>query len=673
MSHKVRFSQQDSTIAYLIVLTVLLLGILAGTHWYFLERIHYLSHQKTLLESRQILLEKIAKTFDEVHTLSSTLPSIAFTHLQQKEYAKISQKKLQSLYMGLRLCQEGGTFEIRLPLNLPNQRIFREKLTVEPFRPDAVRPLFGALSLLKKERKHSHQMVADMNEKHLATLNLDGFLQLRSRYAQHNKQMMAHFRRIDEKINRLFAINRSQLNQATQELNRNEKLFRTITLVMSLLFLGSVSALSLWIIRRIVHLNRSLEERLYHDELTGLKSRLALEETRLGTHSIVYMVDLDDFSGINSLYGTQAGDRLLQAVARRLREHCSICALHRFGGDIFALTHPDLRTTGMSIKKRITFIEHLLENEPFPINDEALKIGITLGIGVGSEAVTHAMIALDTAKEEKKAYKIYSRRNGHTQKIQEHRYWIQTLTLAIEEERICAFAQPIVDANGYISHYECLMRLEEHDDFGSIRYTPPIFLDMAKKVKLYPLLSRLMIRKAFEKCSLDGSFSINLSYLDIQEPGMRLFLDDLIDRHNAAGRVMFEILEQESLENFELVEAFVEHFRTRGVEIAIDDYGSDYSNLMEVIRLQPDYLKIDGSLIRDITTSHVAYLAVRSIVDFAHELGVKTVAEFVEDEKTFQICQSLGIDRFQGYYFSPPVQEITSLQKDKQGFLIPAG
>jgi diguanylate cyclase (GGDEF)-like protein len=375
------------------------------------------------------------------------------------------------------------------------------------------------------------------------------------------------------------------------------------------------------------------------------------------------MVNLDRFSEINLLYGNAIGDLLLRAIATRIQIHCNPCSSYRFGGDTFALMVSDLHLMGQSVKKRIHYIEELLEDRPFEIGEHHIDIGVTIGVGVGSNALTQAMMALDIAKKEKKPYKIYSRRNRHIRKIQQNLDLHKRIQDALKNDRIIPFAQPIVDAKGHIHHHECLMRMLEPES-DEILYWPSHFLESAKQAKLYLRLSRMTIQKAFELFADGRRFSINLSYVDIKEPTTRPFLEHLIMRYRAQGRVVFELLEHESLEDTKLVQNFLDVFRAYQVEIAIDDFGSRYSNLIEILRFKPDYLKIDGSLIRNMAYGNEAYIAVEGIVQSAHRLHASVIAEYVTDRSTFALCRDIGIDLFQGNYFSPaiPIPDAKSVE-----------
>ena len=134
------------------------------------------------------------------------------------------------------------------------------------------------------------------------------------------------------------------------------------------------------------------------------------------------------------------------------------------------------------------------------------------------------------------------------------------------------------------------------------------------------------------------------------------FLEKLIKKYNAQNRVTFEILESESIEDYLIIKNFLEYFKQFGVKVAIDDFGSGYSNFKRIKELKPDFIKLDGSLIKNIATDTSSYIIVKLMVNYAKELKVKTIAEFVHDKDTFDTCIYLGVDYLQGYYISEPKQ-----------------
>ena len=154
-------------------------------------------------------------------------------------------------------------------------------------------------------------------------------------------------------------------------------------------------------------------------------------------------------------------------------------------------------------------------------------------------------------------------------------------------------------------------------------------------------------------------FSINLSYEDIYNKTLINIIKENLERFKKIGsRLIIEILETESIEDLEIMQKFVAEVRKYGVRIAIDDFGTGHSNFSNIIAIEPDYIKIDGSFIKNIHNDAKAYTIVKGIITASKELNIKTIAEFVHNKEVFDVLVELGIDEFQGYYFSEPLLNI---------------
>jgi EAL domain-containing protein (putative c-di-GMP-specific phosphodiesterase class I) len=136
------------------------------------------------------------------------------------------------------------------------------------------------------------------------------------------------------------------------------------------------------------------------------------------------------------------------------------------------------------------------------------------------------------------------------------------------------------------------------------------------------------------------------------------FLFQILKKYNVGDRVIIELLEDEAIQNFDVVLHFIKSVKKLGIKIAIDDYGSGYSNLERIFQFEPDFLKIDGSIIKGIVNDPTKLAIAKSAVFLAKELQIETVAEFVSDEEIFNICKNIGIDYLQGYYIEEPKEEI---------------
>ncbi len=194
------------------------------------------------------------------------------------------------------------------------------------------------------------------------------------------------------------------------------------------------------------------------------------------------------------------------------------------------------------------------------------------------------------------------------------------------------------------------------DDDGKV--IPPLeFLSIAKKTQLYSKITQSVIHQAcsaFENRS--ESFSVNLSIDDIENPYTVQEIVKTIIRTQTANRIVFEILESEGIENYESVIQFATQVRALGAKIAIDDFGTGYSNFEHILRLNIDFIKIDGSLIQGISSNKRHQIIVETIVQFAHKMGAEIIAEFVSDEEIFNVIKKMGIEYSQGYFTGKPAE-----------------
>jgi EAL domain-containing protein (putative c-di-GMP-specific phosphodiesterase class I) len=224
----------------------------------------------------------------------------------------------------------------------------------------------------------------------------------------------------------------------------------------------------------------------------------------------------------------------------------------------------------------------------------------------------------------------------------------------VENSNIEPYFQAIYDAKTIkINKYESLMRLSDSKTKEVFSVFP--FLQTAKKIKLYEKMMEIMIEKTFEICSsLNIEFSINLCYEDISNRYFRDYIYKKINNCSKPENIIFEILESDFIEDFNIVKDFAAHVRTFGCKIAIDDFGSGYSSMENILKLKPEIIKIDGSLIKNIDTSIESKTIVKNIVNMAKELNAKTVAEYVHSKEVYEEVITLQIDFLQGFYLSEP-------------------
>jgi diguanylate cyclase (GGDEF)-like protein/PAS domain S-box-containing protein len=400
----------------------------------------------------------------------------------------------------------------------------------------------------------------------------------------------------------------------------------------------------------------------YKDALTGLQNRNSLYHnlsTKNEMKASLILINIDRFSDINDYFGYEQGDIVLKEFAKNISKE-NVEAF-RISGDEFAiLCEHDLDAqTRNSITKMI--IE--LENNEYIILQNGFSLFLSCGVAYGERDEIYKLshIALKESKVSKKQIVFYNDNEDLVRQIENNIKIISKIKQAIEDDRFMPFFQGIVDnKTKKITKYECLIRLKNVD--GKI-IAPFFFLEHAKKAKLYSKLTKIMIAKSFEKfANSEYEFSINLSVQDILSYKVVNVLLEHLEKFKCGNRVVLELVESEGIENFDELLVFIKQVKKYGCKIAIDDFGTGYSNFNYLAKLNIDFIKIDGSLIRGIEQDRAKLITVESILHFAQKMNIKTIAEFVEDESTFDILCEMGVDFSQGYLFSKPSQELGSYE-----------
>jgi len=405
--------------------------------------------------------------------------------------------------------------------------------------------------------------------------------------------------------------------------------------------------------------NEKLYQQVYTDELTGLLNRKALlRDIESVKDPIVSIVDIDAFKRINDTYGEAIGNIVLFKVAQLLKVTGTErgCKVYRIGSDEFALLK-DQKFKLEECLETITQVIHAINKDVIYIKQYDLSLRVDVTVGISNQQINTletAGMALRIAKNEKLEYQIYCDNCSLYSEYKNDIAWTKIIENAVNNNRVVPYYQPIVDKDNKIVKYESLIRIVDEENL----YLPSEFLDIAKKVKFYSQLEKMMITKVFEQVKETGiSISINLSIEDIFNESLINFMEKELRENNIAHLITFELLENESIIEYDQVMEFIEKVKNMGCMIAIDDFGSGYSNFQYLLQLKPDYIKIDGSSVQNIHTDKNAYLITKTINDFAHNLGIKTVAEFVHCKEVFDVLKGLGIDEYQGYYFSKPMKD----------------
>jgi len=410
-------------------------------------------------------------------------------------------------------------------------------------------------------------------------------------------------------------------------------------------------------VTELVKQKNELELLAKTDSLTKLGNRNALKEDTTNAKNLsLILVNIDSFSQVNDFYGHDLGDDVLVEFAKKLQELCEMnenLKIYRVSGDEFAILASDMQAH--SVVQKAQNIVKFIDSHIYEVQGETIELSATLSISFEEKDYLHvtADMALKIARREAKDLIVYDKSMSLDEEYENNMLWTKKIKDAIKNDRIVLYFQPIVNnITLKTNKYESLIRLI--DEHGNV-ITPYFFLDIAKKAKLYKQLTKIVVQKSFEVFrENDFDFSINLSIDDILDKEISEYILEMLAIYNISDRVIFEIVESESIENFYEIQKFIKNVKLFGCRIAIDDFGTGYSNFEYLMRLEADFIKIDGTIIKEIVHNKNSEIITKVIVDFANRMGIEVIAEYVENEKVLNKVKELGIENSQGYYFSEP-------------------
>ncbi len=415
--------------------------------------------------------------------------------------------------------------------------------------------------------------------------------------------------------------------------------------------------------------NTNLTRLLIHDELTGLYNRrkLIIDLQSEASKNLI-LVDVDRFSHLNGVYGVNSGDEVLKELAKRVCEFVGHeKSIYKLEADRFVVLTQD-EPSDSCLKELIK----ACSKDSIPYNGVDIETSVTLSVAkpceVKKDQLLCAEIALEEAKKEKRgSYIFYSQEIAANREFENNILWGNKIKQALKEDRIVAYFQPILNIKtGKIEKFESLVRLIEDGKPVS----PFKFLEPAKNVGLLPDITQRMIEKCFSAAKefSECEFSINVSFSDFKDSEFFGFIKDALKKFDLnADRIVLEILETEAIKMETDPIEVINTLARMGFKIAVDDFGSGYSNYSHLLNMEVDFLKIDGEFIKNIMSDHKSEKITQAILEFSKLLQTKTIAEFVADEQIFEKIKLMGVDFAQGYHISPPVrpEEIIGLLSQK--------
>jgi diguanylate cyclase (GGDEF)-like protein/PAS domain S-box-containing protein len=423
-------------------------------------------------------------------------------------------------------------------------------------------------------------------------------------------------------------------------------------------------------------LSEQLKFQATHDELTGLINRRhfdneihkAIDDAHLNnaSHVLIFM-DLDHFKIVNDTCGHLAGDELLQQLSVMFQSIFSRRDIvGRMGGDEFAVIMNHC-TTEQSF--RITQCLHeAMEAFRFTWEGKTFSLGVSAGVaGIDrySESVSSLLQNVDSAcyvakQTGRNKTHIFSEKDEDFSQRKGEMSWISRIAQAFENDDFVLYAQlilPLQSNQG--GFYELLLRMKDGDDI----IAPGLFMPAAERYDLSIKIDRWVLRRALKwiassppALSNTQHVFINLSGNTIGNKSFQRYAFKLLQEYDVPPeKICFEITETSAIANLAEAIDFIKDLKELGCFFALDDFGSGVSSFGYLKNLPVDYLKIDGMFIRDICFNEVNLAMVRSINDISHVMGKKTVAEFVEDDRTFAILRNIGVDYGQGYGIGYPL------------------
>lgn len=378
--------------------------------------------------------------------------------------------------------------------------------------------------------------------------------------------------------------------------------------------------------------------------------------------SFVALIQIENFDILDNFYDYQTVEKIEKVFEEKLLSLFPSTSIFNkiftLGDGRFAISedYQHIINHNIDIKETLNTLIQNTKNATIKLEHIEYDISIAVSYSFGKEnTYENAKYGIEKAIKNKKNLVFANNLIEEAQKdAQDNINTIRMVKQALDTSNIVSYFQPIIDnKTKQIFKYESLVRLINEDNEI---ISPYYFLDISKKGTYYTKITERVIESSFKVLDyIKHNISINISVIDIENEDIRHKLIELVSNPLYKGRVTFELLEDEDSKDFKTVKKFISYVKEVGdVKIAIDDFGSGYSNFERLLDYKPDILKIDGTLIKNIETNSFSRNLVETIVSFAKKQKIKTIAEFVENENIYNILKDIGIDYSQGYYFGKP-------------------
>ena len=418
------------------------------------------------------------------------------------------------------------------------------------------------------------------------------------------------------------------------------------------------------VVKPIVNVDNEIIEYIsLRNDITDIMNPKKQLEDMLDSNeeSLLVLMKIDRFDDIEKFYGSKLSqnieNKFSKYIFKEIPMKCEFDGVFLLGDGEYAFAK-NIQTCKMemtTVAKNLKELQKIINDAHIDVGDIDYDISVVISFAYGKDVFQNARYGIKQILENKQdfilANNLMKKEHAQAQKNLETLKMVQT---ALNGSRIISYFQPIINnKTKEVEKYESLVRLVDED--GKI-LPPYLFLETAKKAKYYYQITNMVLEnsfKAFERT--DKDISINISVIDIERRLTREKIFDLLHANSQyLHRVVFELLEDEDVKDFDLIRSFISEVKSMGVKIAIDDFGSGYSNFERLLDYQPDILKIDGSLVKNIESDAFSLSVVETIISFAKKQNIQIIAEYVENENIFNILKDMGVEYSQGYYFGKP-------------------
>jgi len=387
---------------------------------------------------------------------------------------------------------------------------------------------------------------------------------------------------------------------------------------------------------------------------------------------LVTIVEIENYEDLLSYFLDPTIQELERSIYRFISIHFPDGKVFNLSKLQFVIVVPLLKVEKeeQEIIGELQQLQRAIEQETFRVNDIDYQLTTLFSIGMGKNGYDDARLGLKKLKQDKAKFIVADNLSAKERiRAERNLQILRILKESVENNGIICYGQPIID-NRFerLDKMELLVRINYRGEI----LTPFTFLSIARNTSYYAKIAPIVLETAIKllECRQDCEVSINISSLDLEKKHIRDQLFKLLDRNRKnLNRLIFELLEDEEVTCYNDVHNFIREIKEYGAKLAIDDFGSGYSNFKRILTYRPDYIKIDGSLIKNIHRDPFSRKMVKSIVEFARNVEIKTVAEFVENEEIFKVVKELGIDYSQGYYFGKPTPIEGCLEKEIDGII----